>query len=114
MTKDIGLKFYIDKNWGKDVEKRREEVDCNGIELQNGEEINQIGEEGCKHLGVLLKGDICQKGMKENIRKEDFKRLRATLKSKLNAKHISQVINTWVMPTVPDIVLTLLNEPTRM
>ena len=37
--------------------------------------------------------------MKENIRKEYFKRLRATLKSKLNAKHVSQAINSWVVPT---------------
>ena len=37
--------------------------------------------------------------MKEKIRKEYFKRLRATLKSKLSAKHVSQVIKTWVVPT---------------
>ena len=37
--------------------------------------------------------------MKEKIRKEYFKRLRATLKSKLNAKHVSQAINTWVVLT---------------
>ena len=37
--------------------------------------------------------------MKENIRKEFFKWLRAILKSKLNTKHVFQAINTWV-PTV--------------
>ena len=37
--------------------------------------------------------------IKKNIWKEYFKRLRATLKSKLNAKHASQAINTWVVPT---------------
>ena len=96
--KDIGLKFGIDKC---DVlaMKRGKEVECNGIELQNGEEISQIGEERCKHLGVLEKRDICQE-MKENIRKEYFKKLRATLKSKLNAKHVSQATNTWVVPTI--------------
>ena len=78
----------------------RKGVECNGIELQNGEEIGQIGEEGCKHLGVLEKRDICQKEMKENIRKEYFKTLRAKLKSKLNAKHVFQARNTWVVPTV--------------
>ena len=45
----------------------------------------------------MEKGDICQEEMKENIRKEYFKRLRATLKSKLNAKHVFQAINTWVV-----------------
>ena len=64
-----------------------------GIELEISEEIGQIGEEGYKYLGVLEKGDIRQDGMKENIRKEYFKRFRATLKSKLNPKHVSQAIN---------------------
>ena len=98
MTKDIGLKFGMDK-CGVLAMKRRKGVECNRIELQNGEEISQIGEEGCKHLGVLEKQDICQE-MKENIRKKYFKRLRASLKSKLNAKHVSKAINTWVVLTV--------------
>ena len=80
--------------------KMGEEVECNGIELQNREEIGQIGEEGCKYVGVLGKADICQKENKESIRKEYFKRLRATLKSKLNAKHVSQAINTWMVPAI--------------
>ena len=62
--------------------KRGKDVEFNEIDLPLDEEIGQIGEEGCNHLGVLQKGDICQKGMKENIRKKYFKRLRATLKSK--------------------------------
>ena len=93
MTKDIGLKFGIDK-CGVLAMKRRNEVECNGIELENGEEIGQTGEEGYKYLGVLEKEDIDQKGIKENIRKEYFERFRATLKSKLNPKHVSEAINT--------------------
>ena len=77
MTKDIGLKIGIDR-YGFLAMKRRKGVECNGIELQNDEEIGQIGE-GCKHLGVLEKQDIYQE-MKEKIRKKYFKRLRATLK----------------------------------
>ena len=38
--------------------------------------------------------------MRENIKKDYFKRLRATLKSKLNVKHLFQAINKWVVPTV--------------
>ena len=56
------------------------EVECNAIELENGEKIGQVGEEGYKYLGILEKGDIGQEEMKENIKKEYFKRLRATLK----------------------------------
>ena len=99
MTKDIGSKFGIDK-CGVLAMKKGKEVECNVIKLQNDEEIGQIEEKECKYFGVLEKGDICQKEMKENIRKEYFKRLRATLKSKLNAKHVSQVINTWMVPAI--------------
>ena len=87
------MKFGMDKR-GVLSMKRGNEVECNGIELEDGEEICQIGEERYKYLGVLEKGDIYPGEMKENIRKEYFKRLRATLKSKLNPKHVSQVINT--------------------
>ena len=80
--------------------KMGKEVECNGIELQNREEIGQTGEEGCKYFGVLEKADICQKKNKESIRKEYFKRLRATLKSKLNVKHVSQATNTWMVPAI--------------
>ena len=98
MTKDIGMKFGIDQ-CGVLAMKRGKEVEYNGIELDNGEETGQIGEEEYKYLGILEKGDICQEQMKEN-RKKYFKSLRATLKSKLNAKHLFQAINTWVVPTV--------------
>ena len=107
VAKDISMKFGIDK-CGVLAMKRGKEVECNGIELENGEEISQIGEEGYKYLGILEKGDIYQEEMKENIRKEYFKRLRATLKWKLNAKHVFQAINMWVVPTV-NIVLASLN-----
>ena len=38
--------------------KRGKEVECKGTDLQNGEEIGQIVEEGYKYLGVLEKVDI--------------------------------------------------------
>ena len=71
MTKDIGLKFGKDKH-GVLAMKWGNEVECNEIELENGEEIGQIGEEGYKCLGVLEKGDIRPERMKENIRKENL------------------------------------------
>ena len=47
MTKDIGLKFGEDKSVVLAM-KRRNEVECSGIEFKNGEEIGHIGEEGYK------------------------------------------------------------------
>ena len=88
LMKNTGLKFSIDK-CGVLAMKRRKEVQRYGIELRNGEKIGQIGEKQCKHLSILEKPDICQKRMNKKIRKEYFKSLRATLKAKLNAKHVS-------------------------
>ena len=68
--------------------KRGKEVKCNWTELENGEKIATIGEKGCKYLGILEEGYICQEEMKENIRKEYWKKLRAILKSKLNANYV--------------------------
>ena len=97
MTKDIGMKFGIDK-CGVLAMKRGKEVECNGIELENGEETGHIKKEWFKYLDIFEKGDICQEQMKKFIRKEYFKRLRAILKSKLNTKYVFQAINTWVVP----------------
>ena len=47
MAKDTGLKFGKDK-CGILAMKLGNEVECNGIELENGEEIGQIEEEGYK------------------------------------------------------------------
>ena len=63
MRKDIGMKFGIDK-CSVLAMKRGKEVECNRLELENGEEISQIGEEGYRYPGILEKGDICQEEIK--------------------------------------------------
>ena len=60
----------------------------------------RLEKKGLSTLVLWRKGIYCQEEMKENIRKEYFKRLRVTLKSKLNTKLVFQAINTWVVPTV--------------
>ena len=40
---------------------RGKEVEYNGIELEDGEEIGQIGEEGYKYLDILKKGIYVRK-----------------------------------------------------
>ena len=111
VMKDIGMTFCIDK-CGFLAMKRGKEVECDGIKLENGAEIGQIGEERYSYLGILEKEDMCQEEMKENIGKEYFKRLRATSKSKINAKHVFQAINTrWCQ--LLNIVLALLNGKKR-
>ena len=68
------MKFGIDK-CGVLAIKRRNEVECNGIELENGEEIGRVGEEGYKHLGVLEKRDIRQEGKKKTLGKNTLRGL---------------------------------------
>ena len=70
--KNIGLKFGIDK-CGVLAMKKRKLVQCYGIELGNAEKIGQIGEKGCKHLRVLEKTDICQKGMNKKLGKNTLR-----------------------------------------
>ena len=69
MTKEIGTKFGINK-CGVLAMKTGKKVECNGIELENGKEIGQIGKEEYKYLGILKEGGICQEKMKKKIRKE--------------------------------------------
>ena len=72
MTKDIGMKFGIDK-CGVLATKRGKEAEYNGIELENGEEIGPVGEERHKYLNILEKGNMCHKEMKGNIRKDTLR-----------------------------------------
>ena len=65
------MKFDLDKCVVLPL-KRGKEVKCNGIELENGEEIGQIGEEVYKYLGILEKGDICQVEMKERDERKHY------------------------------------------
>ena len=69
VTKDVGMKFDIDKR-SVSAAKRGNEVECHGIKFENGEEIGQIEEEGYnKYLGNLQKDDICQEEMKKTLEK---------------------------------------------
>ena len=92
-TKDISMIFGIDK-CGILAMKREKEVECDGIELENGEEIGQIRQEGYKYLGILEKRDICLEEMKENISKEYW------ILAFISKEHVFQATNTWVVPTV--------------
>ena len=66
--KETGMKSSIDNCCVLAI-KRRREVECGGTELENGEEVGQIGEGGYKYLGILEKRDICQENMKKKKKK---------------------------------------------
>ena len=79
VTKDTGMKFGIDK-CGVLTMKKGREVKQDGIELENGEENGQVGEGRYKYLGIMEKRDIYQE--------------------EINAKHVFQMINTWLVTTI--------------
>ena len=56
-------------------------------------EIGQVGEKGYNYLGVL---DVWKKTLGKNT----LRGWEQQLKSNLNATHVFQAINTWVVPTV--------------
>ena len=68
VTKDIGVKFGIDK-CGALAMKRGKEVECDGIQFENSEKIGQIGEEGYKCLDILGKWKYVKKIQKKTVEK---------------------------------------------
>ena len=75
-------------------------VECNGIELANGEVIKRITEEGYTYLGVMELDQVMEEEMKKKITKEYYRRLKLVLKSKLNGRNIILAINTWAVAVI--------------
>ena len=80
---DIGMEFGI-KKCGILTMKRVKIVKSEGIKLQDGEVIMQVGQDGYTYLGIIELEKIKETEMKEKINKEYKKRQRLILKSKLN------------------------------
>ena len=88
------------KKCGTIVLKRGKTVECNGIELANGEVIKRITEEGYTYLGVMELDQVMEEEMKKKITKEYYRRLKLILKSKLNGRNIILAINTWAVAVI--------------
>ena len=98
------LKLYCSNNNEIDslvkVIKIVSQVHYVGIDLGDGEVIEEANEEGCNYLGVLEMDDICQEKVKEKVQKEYYKRVKAVLKSKLKCGNVVNAINIWAVATV--------------
>ena len=75
-------------------------VECNGIEVANGEVIKQITEVGYTYLGVMELHQVMEEEMKKKITKEYCRKLKFILKSKLNGRNIMLAINTWAVAVI--------------
>lgn len=96
---DIRMEFGIEKCALVNIQKGKV-TRTEGIKLPDGSNIKHIDETGYKYLGIMEGGDIKHKEMKETIRKEYMQRLKAILKSKLNAGNMIKAINTWAVPVI--------------
>ena len=68
-----------------------------GIRLPDGQDMKDIAEAGCTHLGILEIGKIKEKEMKETFSKEYLRMLRLILRSKLTGRNKVMAVNTWAV-----------------
>ena len=81
------MEFGLDK-CAMLVLKDGKQVVRDGIELPDGKKIEEVDENGYKYLGVLEGADLMTTEMKESVRKEYFRRVKAVAKSKLYAGNL--------------------------
>ena len=89
---DIETQFGFDKCAVLKMKKKKQ-----GIDLGDGLLIAEADQEGYKYLGILERDDICQERMKEKVQIENYKRVRAVLKSKLNDGNVINAIIKWAV-----------------
>lgn len=98
-SNDIGMTFGMNK-CASIVIRAGVKVKSEGITLPNKEKIKDLDEEGYKYLGVLQTSDILHSEMKELIRGEYTRRVKAVAKSKLYSKNLFTALNSWAVSIV--------------
>ena len=95
VTNDLRMEFGINK-CAMLIMKRGRLTRSEGITLPDNLQIRGMKEEddGYKHLGVLEVEGIKHLEMKEQVRKEYFRRVKKILKSKLNGGNTIKAINS--------------------
>ena len=72
-----------------------------GVELPNQDKIRTLAEnETYKYLGILKADTIKQVEMKNKIQKENLRKTRKLLETKLSGRNLIKGINTWAVPLV--------------
>ena len=97
---DIGMTFGLDK-CAKATFKRGKLTQTTSLELDRSTIIKDLEQEELyKYLGVNENDGIQHSQMKEKIRKECYRRVRAILKTEFNSASRIEAINTLAIPVV--------------
>ena len=97
---DIGMTFGLDK-CAKATFKRGKLTQTTSLELDRSTIIKDLEQEELyKYLGVNESDGIQHSQMKEKLRKECYRRVRAILKTELNSANRIEAINTLAIPVV--------------
>ena len=99
-SKDIGMKFGMDKCAAMEMRNGSKVTWDKDIELPDGEVMQEVGVEGYKYLGVLEGEDLLMIEMKDKVSKEYFRRVKAAAGSHLYAGRLLQAVNTWAVSVV--------------
>jgi hypothetical protein len=100
VSEDIGMTFGLDK-CAKVVMKRGKLVTGGDLVMSDGERIKEVEEGvGYKYLGILQADNIKSQDVKDQVKKEYFRRTRLVLKSQLNSGNTIRAINSWAIPVI--------------
>ena len=98
-SKDIGMEFGFEKCAMLSI-KKGVKVKSEGIIVPSGELNKEVDEGGYKYLGVLQECKVKNKKMKELVRGEYLRRVKAVERSKLYARNLITAINVWAVSVV--------------
>lgn len=116
-SKDIRMDFGLDK-CAKATFIKGKLINSNNIKLNDDITIKDLNQEDFyKYLGMKEKNGMQHTQMKEDVRKEYYRRLRIILKSELNALNRITAINSLAVPVVSysfNIINWTLNDLRRM
>ena len=87
LSNDTGMEFRI-KKCGVLVLKRGTVVSSEGVEMPDGERIDEVEKNGYRYLCILEYNKIKERKMKENFRREYLSRTKLITKSRLNGKNM--------------------------
>ena len=98
-SKDIGMEFGMEK-CAVLVMEAGMKVECDGIELPDGQLIKEVDDDGYKYLGVLEGARIKTKEMKELVKKEYLRRVKLVARSRLYGGNLVRAVNVWAVSVV--------------